>query len=222
MLDSIAFIPDGNRRYALNNNLSLLKAYSLGFDTAQNIAEWCFERGMTEVTVWSVSTENLKRNPTELQIFLSLFKDRLELVLNEERIHKEHIRVNVIGKLDLLPEAIHAVAKNLMQTTKNYQDKTLNLCMGYGGRAEILDAVNRLVSDKKPITEESLTQALYLKSSPDLIIRTGNTQRLSGFLPWQSAYSELYFSKKLWPEFNRKDLDLAIEDYNNRERRFGL
>lgn len=223
MLESIAFIPDGNRRYASENGLSLAEAYSLGFDRARKVTDWCFEKPeIKEVTIWSISTENLKRNPLEVRSFMDLLKEKLDFFLDDPEIHKNEIKVRVVGKLEMLPHKVRGSAKKLMDATSGYSKKTVNMCMGYGGRAELVDAITKLVAQGGKVTEDRVSSALYLDTTPDMIVRTGGTKRLSGFMPWQSAYSELYFSKKLWPEFQKRDLSDAITDFHSRERRFGL
>ncbi|MCD6414677.1 MAG: di-trans,poly-cis-decaprenylcistransferase [Candidatus Diapherotrites archaeon] len=222
MLHSIAFIPDGNRRYATKNEISLLEAYSLGFNKAKQAVEWSFQQPkVDEVTIWGLSTENLNRSESELSAFTLLLKNRLSEVLKSELVHEKEVRVNIVGRLSLLPASVRKVADEITKSTKSYSKRVINLCIAYGGRAELVDAVNRLVRAGKPITESELAKALYLDTEPDLVIRTGNAQRLSGFLPWQTAYSELFFSKKLWPEFEESDFIEAVKDFNLRQRRFG-
>lgn len=222
MLHSIAFIPDGNRRYAMKHRISLLEAYTLGFDKARQAVEWSFQQPrLREVTIWGLSTENLNRSKSELSAFALLLKEKLYEVLKSDLVHEEEVKVNVVGRLSLLPKPIQKAARELVDSTKHYSRKIVNVCLAYGGRAEIVDAVNRLIKQGKPVTEKELAKALYLDTEPDLVIRTGNTLRLSGFLPWQTAYSELYFSNKLWPEFEKTDFDEAVEDFRRRQRRFG-
>lgn len=222
MIRSIAFIPDGNRRYAVKYGVSLLEAYSLGFNKAKQAVEWSFRQPrVDEVTIWGLSTENLNRSEHELSAFKLLLKNRLSEILKSDLVHDKEVKVNIVGRLSLLPKSVQKVAREIIDSTKHYSKRVVNICIAYGGRAELVDAVNKLIRQGKPVTEVELTKALYLDTEPDLVIRTGNTQRLSGFLPWQTAYSELYFSDKLWPEFEKIDFEKAIEDFNQRQRRFG-
>lgn len=223
MLHSVAFIPDGNRRYALKNALSLAESYSLGFQKAEDVADWCFEhKGIREATIWSLSTENLKRSSIELTDFMDILKFKLDEAREREKVHRDKIRFRIAGRLDLLPKRVSESARKLEEATEIYSNRTVNLCIGYGGRAELMEAFKKLVDSGKELNEENLETFLYLPESPDLIIRTGGNKRLSGFMPWQSTYSELHFSNKLWPEFSRSDFEKALNDFYSRERRFGL
>jgi tritrans,polycis-undecaprenyl-diphosphate synthase [geranylgeranyl-diphosphate specific] len=221
MLGSIAFIPDGNRRFAQKAHLPLAAAYQAGFDKARDVWTWSLDAGVKETTVWALSTENLQRNPLELGVFMRLLDSKLNGLLHDKTIEENGVRVNIVGRLSLLPKRVQETVAKIHSATKDNASHVANICLGYGGRAEIVDAVNSLVAKRTPITEQSLSQALYTASEPDLIVRTGGTQRLSGFMPWQSTYSELYFSEKLWPEFSRGDFDAAIADYESRARRYG-
>ncbi|MCD6522797.1 MAG: di-trans,poly-cis-decaprenylcistransferase [Candidatus Diapherotrites archaeon] len=223
MLDSIAFIPDGNRRYAKKYNISLAEAYAKGFNKVREALDWSLNTKpkIKEASIWGLSTENLQRDGNELFIFLRLLRMKLKELLNEPLIKEHEVRVKFAGRIYLLPDSIQKLVSEVTEATKDYSQYTINIFLGYGGRAEIIDAVQKLISKGLPVTEENLTKCLYVPTSPDLIIRTGNTQRLSGFMPWQSAYSELYFSEKLWPEFSESDFDEAIAEYRRRERRFG-
>ena len=223
MLSSIAFIPDGNRRFARKNAVGFAKAYSAGFDKTRSVFEWCLDvPKLNELTIWTVSTENLKRTGAELSVFMHLLEKKLAEAKADHLLLDNDVRVNVVGRLEMLPHKVQQAARELMRSTVENTAYVLNLAIGYGGRQEMLDAVRSLVSQGLPVTEEHLSRAMYTQATPDLIVRTGGEQRLSGFLPWQSAYSELYFSKKLWPEFGREDFDDAISSFNSRKRRFGL
>jgi len=222
MLTSIAFIPDGNRRFARKNLLSLATAYTTGFEKGKDIFRWILDYPeVKEVTLWAISTENLKRSSIELTVFLKLLKNYLKGLVNDKEIHENGVRIKIIGKLELLPKGVQQACEEVMQATRHNTQRVLNLAIGYGGHTEIVDAVAAIVKQGDPVTEETIENSLYTKNSPDLIVRTGGTQRLSGFMPWQSAYSELYFSEKLWPEFSKQDLKNAVQDFDSRKRRFG-
>ena len=223
MIRSIAFIPDGNRRFARKNAVGFAKAYSTGFEKTRSVFEWTLDiPKLNELTMWTISTENLKRTGAELSVFMHLLEKKLIDAQTDPLLLDNDVRIDVIGRLEMLPHAVQLAATELMRSTAENTAHILNLAIGYGGRQELLDAVQSLVSQGLPVTEEHLSRAMYLRTEPDLIVRTGGEQRLSGSLPWQSAYSELYFSKKLWPEFEREDFDDALSFYNSRERRFGL
>lgn len=223
MLRSIAFIPDGNRRFAQKLGVDFTKAYSAGFDKTKEVFEWCLDvPGLDELTMWTISTENLQRQGIELSVFTKLLHKKLIEAKTDPLVVDNEVKINVIGRLELLPRKVQEAAIELMTSTANYSNYALNLAIGYGGRQELIDAIQTMVANDLPLTESSLSECLYTKAEPDLIVRTGGEQRLSGFLPWQSAYSELYFSDKLWPEFDRDDFEGAIESYNTRTRRYGL
>ncbi|MCK4328061.1 MAG: di-trans,poly-cis-decaprenylcistransferase [Candidatus Diapherotrites archaeon] len=223
MLRSIAFIPDGNRRYAAKNGLNFARAYSAGFEKTRQVFEWCLDvPKLNELTVWTISTENLSRTGVELSVFTRLLNTKLVEAKNDPLVTDNGVKVNVIGRLEMLPYYVQEAASELIRSTAENTGRVLNLAIGYGGRQELVDAVQSVVAAGLPATEENISSALYTSTEPDLIVRTGDTQRLSGFMPWQSAYSELYFSKKLWPEFTRSDFDEAVSSFSGRARRFGL
>ncbi len=221
MLSSIAFIPDGNRRFARKNALSLSAAYLQGFNKARDVWQWSLESGVKETTVWALSTENLQRNPLELRVFTGLLEHKLRSLLEEPLVSEHSVQVNILGRLSLLPDGVRKAVDAVHEATADNVGHIANICIGYGGRAEIVDAVNSLLQRGAPITEQTISTALYTASEPDMVVRTGGTQRLSGFMPWQSTYSELYFSDKLWPEFSKEDFNEAVESYQSRERRYG-
>ncbi|MBN3037230.1 MAG: di-trans,poly-cis-decaprenylcistransferase [Candidatus Diapherotrites archaeon] len=221
MLSSLAIIPDGNRRYAFKNGLSFAKAYAAGMDKTREAVEWCADSGVRTATVWTLSTENLQRTRAELGVFLGLVENRFRSLLDSEELVDNGIRLKFVGRLGMLPQGVQDVCARLEEQTRNCSRFVLNMALGYGGQAELVDAIKALQAKALPVTEENLAGCLYVPESPDLIIRTGGTKRLSGFMPWQSAYSELYFSEKLWPEFTKQDFDAAVADYASRERRFG-
>ena len=218
----IAIILDGNRRYAMKHKLELYKGHEIGAKKVEQLLDWCYELGVKELTLYSFSTENFNRNEREIGFLVGLFRNQLKRLINDKRLDKNKIRVNFIGRLGLFPKDIQAEMKEIMEKTKAYNNFKVNFAMGYGSRQEIVDAVNKLLAKKvNNVDENSFEDYLYLKSKPDLLIRPGGELRISNFLLWQMAYTELYFTKKLWPEFTKKDLVNAIESYNKRKRRFG-
>ena len=221
-LNHVAVILDGNRRFAKNKGHMLWKGHDSGAETFENFLKWCKELEIKEVTAYILSTENLKREPEELNHLFNLFKKWFEKFENHKEIEKNKIKIKFIGDLSLVPADIKKMAEDLQEKTKKYNERILNFCFAYGGRLEITQAVNKLLKEgKKSVTEADITKALWLSNEPQLIIRTGNTIRTSNFLPWQSAYSEWVFLDKMWPEFTKEDLIQCIEDFKARKRSFG-
>jgi len=221
-LKHIAIILDGNRRYAKKHMLKPGVGHKKGSRNVENLINWCNELKIKELTLYTFSVENFKRKKNELNFLMNLFKKQIKKLETDKRIEKNRVRVNFIGRLHLFPNDMQKSMKKVMNKTKNYNKFKLNLAMGYGGRAEIIDAVNKIINKKtKKVDEKIITKNLYLTNEPDLVIRTGGEKRVSNFLIWQSYYSEWYFTNKLWPEFNKKDLIKAIKEFKKRKRRYG-
>lgn len=226
----IGIIPDGNRRYMQKHRIGLETAYRKGIDKFYNCLEWCMELGVSEVTLYALSTENMKnRSEEELILLLGIFEEIAKDALCDERIHKNRIRVNICGDKDYLAEMLNTLnlksnlvndLHNLENSTEDYEKFTLNLAVAYGGRQEIINAVKKALKQGQEINDKNIEKNLWIKNNSDIIIRTGEN-RLSNFLLWQSSYSEVFFSAKLWPEFEKEDLVRIIDEYNSRERRFG-
>lgn len=229
-LGSIAFIPDGNRRYAQSIGISLVESYRLGTEKAREVMGWLVEYPQIKVgTFYTLSLENLARNKSELNVLFKIFEKELDSVKEGSTFSKGEIRLKFLGRLSSFPKRLQEKMKKAEQFTENYKKKAVNLAIGYNGQVEIVDAAKKLAVeynsskiDLSEINEENFSGYLYSSfPAPDLIIRTSGTQRLSGFLTYQSAYSELYFCKKYWPEFSEQDLSDAVNDYYERQRRFG-
>jgi len=226
----IGIIPDGNRRFMRKRGISNLKdSYSMGINKFHDFLDWCVDFDVKEVTAYALSTENLKnRGRLEIRTLLSLFSKQALSVLDNKRMHDNKVRINVCGDKSCLLSAGgkgfgREVVDNLSrleQSTKSYDGIILNFAIGYGGRQEIINSVRSVVSAGLEINEDNIRKNLWVKTYPDIVIRTAES-RLSNFLTWQSAYSEIYFVDKLWQEFEKSDLQAIIEDYNSRERRFG-
>ncbi|MBS7657244.1 MAG: polyprenyl diphosphate synthase [Candidatus Bathyarchaeia archaeon] len=232
MPEHIAIILDGNRRWAQNHSMNPHKGHFYGADKTENVLRWCLDLGVKTITLYAFSTENFKRPPEEVKEIMSLFDEKLQKVLNDDNIHKHQVRVKAIGRLNLLPENLQELVKKVEDATKDYNSHFLNIAMAYGGRAEIVDAAREIAQKiisgtilPNEIDEETFEKHLYTahlpKQDPDLIIRTSGEERLSGFLLYQSAYSELCFLDVFWPEFRRIDLLRAIRIFQKRKRRFG-
>ena len=232
MPNHIAIILDGNRRWA-KRNLSFTKTgHFRGADAVENLLDWCEEFDIKIITLYALSAENLNRKDEELEYLFDLIKNRLEKLYNDPRIHRNKMRVKAIGKIELLPDSIKDVLKRLDDITKNYDEHFLNIALAYGGQDELIDAVKKIVLkisegslkvddiNKKEI-ESNLYTSHLPQSSPDMILRTSGERRLSGFLLWQSAYSELIFMDIFWPGFRKIDFMRAIRTFQKRKRRLG-
>lgn len=228
-LNSIAFIPDGNRRYAQKADVSLLQAYQLGTQKAWDVFTWLQDYPKIKVgTFWSLSLENLKR-ASEVPVLFRIFEHELEKVKKSGLFENYEIRLKFIGRRDVLPKSMQEKMLDAEKFTEGFSEKTMNVALGYSGQAEIVDACRKIAQEFKSgrislneINEDSFPNYLYSKFAfPDLVVRTSGVQRTSGFLPFQTGYSELYFSQKYWPEFERSDLNAAIEEFYNRKRNFG-
>jgi len=221
MFKHISIILDGNRRYAKARGLPAWKGHEAGAENVERLLDWCKELDIKETTLYVLSTENLKREPTELKYLFKLFKEWFKKFKKDKRIRENKIKLRFIGDLSLVPEDVSKLAHEIEQDTKDYSNYIINFCFAYGGRLELLQAFNKLKDKKGKITEQDITNALWLKNEPDMIIRTGGVKRTSNFLPWQSVYSELIFTNKLWPEFTKQDLIACIKEFETRKRNFG-
>lgn len=226
----VAIIPDGNRRWAKKHGITLVRGYDKGIRKIGDVLKWCKEYDVHTLSMWGFSTSNAKRNPEEIERLFGLFKKYLYKIITESRKKGEKerkkydVRVKFLGRRALFPKEIRDAMDKIEDFTKNSKTYQLNLLLGYGGREEIVDAVNALLEEgAQKVDEEAIGKHLYSAGmrDPDLIIRTSGEQRLSGFMPWQSVYSELYFCRKLWPDFSRKDFVAALRTYDARMRRFG-
>lgn len=226
----IAIIMDGNRRWARRLEKPPWYGHLFGSKKLEEILEWGREIGMRVLTVYAFSTENFKRSPEEINALMNLFEQKFRELVTDKRVHKYGIRVNVIGRKELLPENVRKAAEEAERATKKYSNYFLNIALAYGGRSEIVDAVKRIVEDvergiisRDDIDEELLKRYLYVPNmpDPDIVIRTGGEIRISNFLLYQVAYSELFFVDVYFPEFRKIDFLRIIREYQKRERRFG-
>lgn len=229
----IAIIMDGNRRWARKRGLPPVLGHRHGARVVENVLRWCYDLGIKVVTLYVLSTENLlRRSEDELENIFKLISEKLDEFLISEDIAKRKTRVKFIGDRSLLPPDIVAKIEELEERTKAYSERFLNLALAYGGRREIVDAVKRIASDVQEgklkvsdIEEETFERYLYTgdqpHSEPDLVIRTSGEMRISNFLLWQIAYSELIFLDVYWPDFRKIDLLRAIRLYQQRQRRYG-
>lgn len=228
-LTSIAFIPDGNRRYAQKQGIDLVKAYQLGTQKAWDVLDWLKDYPKIKTgTFYTLSFENLTRSLQEKIVLFRIFEKELEKVFSTTRFVDDQVRLRIIGRIEALPKKLKEKIFKAEEATRDFKKKTVNLAIGYNGRIEIVDAVKKILREKEyntrpgDLDEETFKKYLYSDfPDPDMLIRTSGTKRLSAFLTYQTVYSELYFLDKLWPEIEKTDLDLAIMEYNDRERRFG-
>ena len=235
--EHIAIILDGNRRWAneQETNSPIRKdkwGHTDGADTVEQLLDWCHLIGVRNVTLYTFSTENFARNTEEVTQIMDIAKERFRKLLKDERVHRDKVHVKVIGRVNMLPDNLRDIIEQLEKATANYDKYFWNFAFAYGGRAEIVDAtkiIAKKVQEKElkidDIDEGTFEKYLYTshmtKQDPDMIIRTSGEERLSGFLLWQAAYSELFFLDVYWPDFRRIDLLRAIRVFQHRKRRFG-
>ena len=226
----LAIILDGNRRFARWAGLKELKGHELGAKRLREVLRWCKELGIKCVTVYAFSTENFNRSKEEVEYLMDLFAREFKKMATSKRVKKYKIRVRALGDLSRLPKRVRMAIKEAERATRTHDGYQLNVAIGYGGRVELAQAVRRIcerIEDGElklgDVDERLIGDHLYTAGlpDPDLIIRTSGEERLSGFLLWQSAYSELYFCEANWPAFSKIDFLRAIRTYQNRERRFG-
>jgi short-chain Z-isoprenyl diphosphate synthase len=231
----IGLILDGNRRHARDQNITdPNEIYARGADKLNEVLEWCADLGIRFVTLWVLSTDNLKRSPEETSSLFAVIESKMRQLVDEPEIHHRKVRVRASGRLDVLPASVLAAIGAATEATKSYDAMCINIAVAYGGREEIIDAVRRLLVEKNKLgktpaeiaselTPADIAGYLYTADlpDPDLIIRTSGELRLSGFLLWQSVYSEFYFSDVYWPAFRKIDFLRAIRSFQQRKRRFG-
>ncbi len=220
----VAIIMDGNGRWATSRYLPRVAGHAKGLDAVRRIVRACAERGITYLTLFAFSSENWRRPADEVAVLMRLFSNALDREV--EKMHANGIRLKIVGDLSRFDERLREQIREAEAKTASNTRLTLTICANYGGRWDLLQAVNRMVAEQPgdaPFTEEDLAPYLSMAHAPepDLFIRTGGEQRISNFLLWQLAYTELYFTETFWPDFNAAALDEAIASYQQRERRFG-
>ena len=217
----IAFIMDGNGRWAKKRLLPREQGHVVGAKKFREIVQHCADIGIEYVTVYAFSTENWKRPKREVDALMQLFKDYMREAIRD--FEKQDVRFRFIGNRNVFDEKIKEEMEKVEKLTE-HRHKTLCIAINYGGRGEIVDAVNKMIADGKTnITEEDITREIYsgVVPAPDMIVRTGGEMRLSNFLLWQSAYSELFFTDTLWPDLKTEEVDSMIETFCQRNRRYG-
>ena len=228
----VAIIMDGNRRFSrLQGNIDVVKGHEIGVDTLEKVLDWSIELGIEIITVYAFSTENFNRPEHEVEGLMNLFVTNFKRLVDHEKIHRNEVKVKVVGRTDLIPESVREAIKEAEDATAHYNKRLFNIAIGYDGRLEIIDSFKKIITQVQEgkitvddVDEDLVSQNLYTEglADPNLIIRTSGEERLSGFLLWQSSYSELYFCETLWPELRKVDFIRAIRSYQERERRFGV
>ncbi len=228
----IGVILDGNRRWAIERSLTVAEGHFRGAMKGEDFLDWCLSLGVRTVTIYAFSAENFQRSSDEVKNILSIIERQALRLTSDLRIHDKKVRVKALGRLDYLPEGLRRVLQGIEEATMAYDGHYLNIAVAYGGRAEIIDATRNIARDVSEgkvaidqIDETSFMKYLYTahlpNPYPDMIIRTSGEERLSGFLLWQSAYSELCFIDVWWPDFRKIDLLRAIRTYQKRVRKLG-
>jgi tritrans,polycis-undecaprenyl-diphosphate synthase [geranylgeranyl-diphosphate specific] len=226
----IAIIMDGNRRFAREVGMSPVEGHEAGRDTLEDVVDWCLDIGVEVLTVYAFSTENFDREPGEVQALMDLFEENFYEMAEDERVHEHGIRVRAIGRTDVLPADVREAIDDAESKTEDYDSYHYNIAIAYGGREELVSAIRDIAEDvddgeldPSDITEKHVDENLYTAPlpDPDLILRTSGEERMSNFLLWQLAYSELYFADVNWPDLRKVDFLRAIRDYQRRQRRFG-
>jgi len=227
----ISIIMDGNRRFAADRGRESAFGHQLGKAKVEEVMDWVLDMGIPYLTVYALSTENIHgRDPKELDDLYDLYVEGLSDIAKNERIHRYGVKVQVAGREDLLPERVLEAINHAVEETQKYDKFVFTVCLAYGSREEIIEAVRQIAADHAKgeidlagIDEKEISKRLWTGElpDPDLIIRTSGEERISNFLLWQSAYSELYFTDVFWPSFQRSDLLEAIDAYQQRKRRYG-
>jgi undecaprenyl diphosphate synthase len=222
----IVLFPDGNRRWARERRMPTLQGHWKGYQNLLKFCRWCQKKGVKVITAFGFSTENWHRSKREVNYLMKLLEKGISDKSHVKDLQKYQVKVKIIGQKKKLPKSLQKAIVRIEDLTKNNQELQLNLAISYGGRWDITQAVQKIVQKKisaSKITENLISQHLSTAGlpDPDLIIRAGGEKRLSNFVLWQGAYSELYFPKKYWPAFTEKDLDKALREYSRRNRRFG-
>lgn len=223
-LKHIAIIMDGNRRWAKNNNLPSAMGHKKGVESLKNILRACNDFGIKYLTVYAFSTENWNRKKEEVEFLMNLVA--VTLINELDEMHKENVQIHFIGDLTRLPDKLQKILSNAVETTKNNTGVVLQIALNYGSRDEITNSVKNIIAKNIPIeqiTEDTISENLYTAGTPDpdILIRTGGEMRISNYLLWQIAYSEIIIREEFWPEFNKNSLAESILEFGKRQRRYG-
>lgn len=226
----LAIIMDGNRRFAWKSKIATGLGHRIGKQKLETVLDWVLELEIPWFTVYALSTENLSRPKKELDVLFKLYIEGLKDIADDERIHKNEVRVQIIGRRELLPKNVNDAIDYAESKTANYDKFVFTVCLAYGSREEMLKAIQSIAEEHAAgnlpidkIDEKAVSSRLYTGEmpDPDLVIRTSGEERISNFLLWQMAYSELYFTDVYWPSFQKKDLLKAVRTFQERKRRYG-
>ena len=232
MPEHVGIILDGNRRWAWEKQLTIEDGHFMGAKVGEELLDWTVELGIKTLTLYVFSTENFERQSDKVKGLLKLIEGEARRLGSDRRLHSNMVRVKILGRTDLLPNSLQEALVDIEKSTKNYSHHFLNVAIAYTGRAEIVDATKKIIEDvnqgvlsSQQLDEDTFMKYLYTahlpNPNPDLVIRTSGEERLSGFLLWQSAYSELVFVDVYWPGFRKIDFLRALRLYQRRHRRFG-
>ena len=214
----IAFVMDGNRRWAVSQGKSKLEGHKHGSENLKKIIEWGKEKGLRMMTFYTFSTKNFQRSEPEKKVLFELFRNFFK-EFKDDKEKKQAYTVRFLGRLHLFPKDIQEGCKKIEEESKG--PLTLNFCFGYGGHEEIVDACNKAIEKGEKVDEATLSQNMYLQDNPEIVIRTGGAVRTSDFLPWQTAYSEWFFPETFWPGLTTEEIEGIITSFQERKRNFG-
>ena len=227
----VAIVMDGNRRFAFSSGLRNEQGHRMGKEKVREVMRWCRAIGVKYLTVYALSIENLtSRSPDELATLSDLYESGFLALCDDREIHRDRVRCKAVGQIRLLPARVISAIDAAEKATKDYDDLVFTVCLAYGARQELVDAIKNILSDHRDgkidldsICEELVSQYLYTHDmpDPDLVIRTSGEERVSNFLLWQMAYAELFFIDVHWPAFRKRDFLRAIRTYQGRQRRYG-
>ncbi|MDP6361965.1 MAG: polyprenyl diphosphate synthase [Candidatus Poseidoniaceae archaeon] len=226
----LAIIMDGNRRFAWKSNVATGIGHRIGKEKLEKVLDWVLDINIPWLTVYALSTENLNRPQEELDVLFKLYVEGLHDIADDPRIHDNKVRVQIIGRRELLPKSVNDAIDYAESKTQDYDQFVFTVCLAYGSREEMIDAIRSIAKEHadgelplESIDEQAVSDRLYTGDmpDPDLVIRTSGEERISNFLLWQMAYSELYFTDVFWPSFQKKDLLKAVRTFQDRRRRFG-
>ena len=217
-------IIDGNRRWARERNLPAIDGHLQGYKKLKDVPSWFFKRGVNTLSIFAFSTENWKRSQEEVNYLMKLLKKAIDEEISE--VSQKDYKIVISGRISELPGDLPEVCNEIMDKTKIKRGGILNICLNYGGQAEIIDAIKKMIKNKvdpEQVHEGLIKKYLYQPDLeyPDIIVRTSGEKRISGFQLWESAYSEFLFLEKYWPDFEESDVDLIMEEFSERKRRFG-
>ena len=227
----VAIVMDGNRRFALSSGLRNEQGHRMGKEKVRQVMRWCRDVGIKYLTVYALSLENLRsRSPGELDTLFDLYESGFLELCDDREIHRDRVRCKAVGQIRLLPARVISAIDAAEKATKDYDSLVFTVCLAYGARQELVDAIKGILSDHRDgkidldsVSEDMVSQYLYTNDipDPDLVIRTSGEERVSNFLLWQMAYAELFFIDVHWPAFRKRDFLRAVRTYQGRKRRYG-